>query len=46
MGEPITLVWECLVDAVIEVFVVRKDDMTANIVKLSSSCQECLACVA
>ena len=34
MGEPIILLGQCFVDAIVEVFVVREDDMAAHIIKL------------
>ena len=34
MSIPVILLWQCLVDAVVEVLVVRKDDMAADIVEL------------
>lgn len=35
MGEPILGLWKRLVDAVVEVFVVGKDNVSADIVQLS-----------
>ena len=37
MREPVTLVGESLVDAVVEVLVVREDDMAADVVELGWS---------
>lgn len=34
MSIPVVLLRQCLVDAVIEVFVVGKDNMSANVIKL------------
>lgn len=38
MCVPVIFIGQCLVNAVVEVFVVREDDMPANIVKLGA-CQ-------
>jgi len=34
VGVPVVLVWKGFINAVVEVFVVRKDDMTTDIVEL------------
>jgi hypothetical protein len=37
VGVPVVLVWKGFIDAVVEVFVVREDDMTTDIVELDLS---------
>ena len=37
MGEPVVFFWESFVNAVVEVLVMREDDMTADIVELDAS---------
>ena len=36
MSEPVVFFRECLVDAVVKVLVVRKDDVAANVVELTA----------
>lgn len=35
MGKPVLFFWQCLIDHVIKVLVVREDDMAADIVELA-----------
>ena len=37
MGIPVILIRQCLIDAVVEVFVVGKDDMATDIVELQTT---------
>lgn len=45
MGVPVGLVWEGLVDAVVEVLVVGEDNVSADVVELGRDSQYVVRCV-